>query len=47
VISVGVDDPRQAVELLELRLLVKGGSVPRRLSRHFMGPIDNEVLESV
>lgn len=34
-------------ENMELGLLVKGGSVPRRLSRHFMGLIDDEVLRSV
>lgn len=34
-------------ENMELGLLVRGGSVPRRLSRHFMGLIDDEVLESV
>ena len=32
---------------MELGLLVRGGSVPRRLSRHFMSLIDGEVLESV
>ena len=34
-------------ENMELGLLVKGGSVPRRLSRHFMGLIDEGVLEPV
>ena len=34
-------------ENMELGLLVKGGSVPRRLSRHFMSLIDDEVLERV
>lgn len=34
-------------ENMELGLLVKGGSVPRRLSRHFMSLIDDAVLESV
>jgi cardiolipin synthase A/B len=34
-------------ENMELGLLVKGGSVPRRLSRHFMSLIDDGVLESV
>jgi phosphatidylserine/phosphatidylglycerophosphate/cardiolipin synthase-like enzyme len=34
-------------ENMELGLLVRGGGVPRRLSRHFMGLIDDGVLESV
>ena len=34
-------------ENMELGLLVKGGSAPRRLSRHFMGLIDAGVLEPV
>lgn len=34
-------------ENMELGLLVKGGSVPRRVSRHFMSLIDRHVLAEV